>query len=117
MIKHPICLQDIVYALIGSTVQHSVGNGKLPVESLSHWNMWRGMDLLQAIDLVLLNFLAYNGKEKTKIRSTINKLRKTLWDGIHKIIERRFGKDSEMRKCHTPTRRGENSGFVIRRCR
>jgi hypothetical protein len=117
MIKHPICLRDIVYALIGSKVETSIGNGQLPVEGLSHWNMWRGMDLLQAIDLVLLNFLAYNGKEKTKMRSTINKLRKSLWDGIHEIIERKFGKDIDMRKCHTPTRRGENSGFVIRRSR
>jgi hypothetical protein len=115
IIKHPLCLKDIVYALIGSSGDNSVGNGKLRLKSLSCWNMWRGMDLLQALDLVLLNYLAYNGKEKTKERSATNRLRRVLWDGINGIITVHVGDDIEKRRQYTPTRRGENSGFVVRK--
>lgn len=116
MIKHPLCLRDIVFALIGSSSrENSVGSGKLPLKSLSCWNMWRGMDLLQALDLVLLNNLAYNGKEKTKERSATNRLRRVLWDGINGIITVHVGDDIEKRRQYTPTRRGENSGFVVRK--
>mmetsp|Transcript_31641 Transcript_31641/g.46687 ORF Transcript_31641/g.46687 Transcript_31641/m.46687 type:complete len:232 (+) Transcript_31641:1557-2252(+) len=113
MIKHPICKRDIVAALIGDG--NEGGDGKLPLEGLCSWNMWRGMDLLQAMDLVFLNNLAYNGKEKTKDRSTTNKLRRSLWDGINGVISEHFGSDIEQRRRCMPTRRGETSGFVVRK--
>jgi hypothetical protein len=89
------------------------GTGILPVKGLECWNMWRGFDLLQAIDLIFLNALAYNGKEKTKERSQINRMRKLLWDEIHNTTLAEFGADLEERKRVTPTRRGETSGFVV----
>lgn len=112
-IKHPICKRDIVAALIGDGDEG--GDGKLPLESLRNWNMWKGMDLLQAMDLVFLNNLAYHGKDKTKDRSTTNKLRRSLWDGINGVISEHFGSDIEQRRRCMPTRRGETSGFVIRK--
>jgi len=109
VIKHPLCFRDIASALC----DQCRGDGKLPIHSLSCWNMWRGMDLLQAVDLVFLNNLAYNGKEKTKERSQTNKLRRALWEGINGIITSHVGPDIEKRRRCTPTRRGETSGFVI----
>ena len=115
-IKHPLCLRDIAQALIAcSGGTHSLGNGKLSLKSLSCWNMWRGMDLLQALDLVLLNHLAYNGKDKTRSRSATNRLRRVLWDGINGIVTAHVGDDVDKRREFTPTRRGENSGFVVRK--
>lgn len=113
MIKHPLCLRDIVTALVGTNGEGA--SGTLPLKSLSCWNMWRGMDLLQALDLVLLNNLAYNGKEKTKERSATNRLRRVLWEGINGIITAHVGGDLEKRRQYTPTRRGETSGFVVRK--
>ena len=116
IIKHPLCLRDIAEALIvGSSDSRSLGNGKLSLKSLSCWNMWRGMDLLQALDLVLLNNLAYHGKHKTRTRSATNRLRRVLWDGINGIISAHVGDDVEKRREYTPTRRGESSGFVVRK--
>jgi hypothetical protein len=112
MIKHPLYFADIFLALRqGDTY----GNGELPTPSLSSWNMWRGMDLLEAVDLVILNRLAYLGKDKTRERSQNNKLRRMLWDGITNIVAAYCGPDADLRKRVTPTRRGENSGFVVRK--
>mmetsp|Transcript_3616 Transcript_3616/g.5631 ORF Transcript_3616/g.5631 Transcript_3616/m.5631 type:complete len:766 (+) Transcript_3616:272-2569(+) len=113
IIKHPICKRDIVAALIGDG--NGGGDGRLPIKGLCNWNMWRGLDLLQAMDLVFLNNLAYNGKEKSKERSTTNKLRRLLWDGINEVIADHFGSDVDQRRRCMPTRRGETSGFVIRK--
>ena len=115
MVKHPLCMKDIVLALLSNSSEQSLGNGKLALKSLSCWNMWRGMDLLQALDLVLLNNLAYNGKEKTKERSATNRLRRVLWEGINGVITVHVGNDLEKRRQLTPTRRGESSGFVVRK--
>ena len=116
IIKHPLCLRDIAQALITNTGDvNSLGNGKLSLKGLSCWNMWRGMDLLQALDLVLLNNLAYNGKNKTRTRSATNRLRRVLWDGINGIVTSFVGDDLEKRREFTPTRRGESSGFVVRK--
>ena len=115
LIKNPLCFHDIIGALLNGTDAQSYGDGQLPTQSLRSWNMWRGLDLLHATDLVFLNNLAYNGKERTKERSQTNKLRRILWDGISGIISSHFGPDVEKRKQITPTRRGESSGFVIRK--
>jgi hypothetical protein len=105
MVKHPLCFRDIVKALLG--------DGKLPsVPSLKTWNMWKGVHLLQAMDLVLVNHLAYQGKVRTKERSDTNRLRRTLWDPIHSTVASFTSNDEEKRRL-TPPRRGETSGFVI----
>jgi len=108
IIKHSLCFRQIVEALNA--------DGRLPSDSrLTSWNMWRGMDLLQAIDLIFLNHLANNGREKGKERSKVNRLRRSLWEGINVIITASVGTDVEKRRQCTPTRRGETSGFVIRK--
>lgn len=122
IIKHPLCFRDIVTALLEdfSSVDNTItgNNGVLPDPSLSSWNMWNGKELLQAIDLVFLNFLAYekstDGGGKSTTRSLANKLRKKLWAHIKQIVDERIGtEDLEERKKCTPTRRGESSSFVV----
>jgi hypothetical protein len=120
-IKHPLCFRDIVHSLVNLDQSQSAvdgteqpsGTGTLAVKGLERWNMWRGFDLLQTIDLIFLNALAFNGKEKTQERSRTNRMRKLLWDEIHNITFAHFGADSDERKRVTPTRRGETSGFVV----
>eukprot|EP00751_Fragilariopsis_kerguelensis_P049489 CAMPEP_0171029902 /NCGR_PEP_ID=MMETSP0736-20130129/36707_1 /TAXON_ID=186038 /ORGANISM="Fragilariopsis kerguelensis, Strain L26-C5" /LENGTH=473 /DNA_ID=CAMNT_0011471823 /DNA_START=1032 /DNA_END=2449 /DNA_ORIENTATION=- len=124
IVKHPLCFRDIVSALLQdfNAADNSIecSNGMLPFgTTLSDWNMWKGMELLQAIDLVLLNSLAYgkanDGVGKSTIRSRTNKLRKVLWAGIKQVIDDHMtSADAEERRLCTPTRRGESSGFVVR---
>lgn len=121
LIRHPLCFREIVTALmedsddINQTLTSN--NGLLVAQGLDGWNMWHGYDLLQAIDLVFLNALAY-GKviddSKSSDRSKINKLRKILWAGIKQVIDNHIASfnQEEKRRC-TPTRRGESSGFVV----
>ena len=115
---------DIVYSLIDMDQAHAksdgthqpCGSGVLPGSGLKRWNMWRGFDMLQAIDLVFLNALAFNGKERTRVRSQTNRVRRILWEEIHRVTSEHFGAFSEEeRRRATPTRRGEKSGFVIRK--
>jgi hypothetical protein len=126
LIKNPLCFRDIVYSLVdmdqaqgkSDGTQQPCGSGTLPGTGLIRWNMWRGYDLLQAIDLVFLNDLAFRGKDKTVARSQTNRIRKTLWDEIHRITAEQIGThpgSEEERRRVTPTRRGETSGFVIRK--
>jgi len=125
IVKHPLCFRDIVSALLQdfNAADNSIecSNGMLPFgTTLSDWNMWKGMELLQAIDLVLLNSLAYgkanDGVGKSTIRSRTNKLRKVLWAGIKQVIDDHMtSADAEERRICTPTRRGESSGFVVRK--
>jgi Zn-finger in Ran binding protein and others len=114
VIKHPIYFRQIAEALLGEELQVSTGNdGSLPVRGLSSWNMWIGKDLLQAIDLVFLNTLAYGNaldQGKSQHRSLTNKIRKVFWNGITAIVK---DVDSERRKQCMPTRRSEKSGFVV----
>jgi hypothetical protein len=117
IIKHPLCFRDIATALLGKDLKISRGNsGRLPVNGLSSWNMWDGSHLLQAIDLVFLNSLAY-GKAtdpgKSSQRSLTNKLRKDYWTGVHECVGKHVMEDSERRKRCCPTRRSESSGFVV----
>ncbi|GAX20095.1 hypothetical protein FisN_18Lh033 [Fistulifera solaris] len=117
VVKHPLCFRDIQAALIQNDSQSEslvprTNNGKLL--SPSQWNMWKGSELLQAIDLIFLNSLAYGqalGEGKSQHRSKVNKLRKTLWNGIHAILQAEC--DAAARRLYTPTRRSEDSGFVV----
>jgi len=124
VIKNPLCFRDIVESLVldnSDSYGAPLGSdGKLPPMGLSFWNMWQGSDLLQAIDLVFLNSLAYAKvaeEGRATQRAQTNRLRKTFWNGINQIIEQHVGSNNEMRKQCTPTRRGESSGFVIRKRR
>ena len=75
--------------------------------------MWIGKDLLQAIDLVFLNSLAYGNalnQGRSQHRSSTNQLRKKFWSGISEILD---SIDLESRKQSMPTRRAEKSGFVV----
>ncbi|CAJ1952169.1 unnamed protein product [Cylindrotheca closterium] len=121
VVKHPLCFRDVVSALLDDSEAANkslVGNtGQLVAQGLSSWNMWRGKDLLQALDLVLLNSLAYGRatqKGQNGNRSQTNKLRKQLWVGIKDVLDTHMDEmDQDQRKRYTPTRRGETSGFVI----
>jgi len=125
IVKHPLCFRDIASALLQdfNRVQNSIecSNGILPCGTmLQDWNMWKGMELLQAIDLVFLNSLAYgkanDGFGKTNVRSRTNKLRKLFWTGIKDVIDDTLSScDAEERRKCTPTRRGESSGFVVKK--
>lgn len=121
VIRHPISFGEITTALVEDSDDNThtiVGNdGRLTSVGLSSWNMWHGFDLLHAIDLVLLNSLAYGkatNEGRFSDRSKTNKVRKILWTGIRDVVETSFGahEQDEKKKC-TPTRRGESSGFVV----
>ena len=130
VIKHPLCFRDIFSALLedddeannfysgdSNSMTRGSSDGGLPNQGLSSWNMWKGFDLLQAIDLVMLNSRAY-GKSieggRSSRRSQTNKLRKELWEGIKRVLDENLdATDQELRKRYTPTRRGEGSGFVV----
>ncbi|CAB9517158.1 expressed unknown protein [Seminavis robusta] len=124
VVKNPLCFRDIVASLIPDNFNNlefnSGRDGILPAEGLSFWNLWCGQDLLQAIDLVFLNALAYgkiSSDGRTPPRSDTNRLRKVLWNGINDAITARVGTSKELIKQHAPTRRGETSGFVIHKTR
>jgi hypothetical protein len=121
IIRHPISFGEITASLIVCTDDISqtitANDGKLMSDGLASWNMWHGFDLLHAIDLVLLNSLAYGkvtNDGRSMERSKTNKVRKMLWTGIKSVVDSSFGlhEQEAKRKC-TPTRRGESSGFVV----
>lgn len=101
VVKHPIAFRCIVNSLLDRS-------GSLPDKSLASWNMFDGKDMLQAIDLVLLNSLAYGKIVNSSNRPAVNYLRKVLWNGITQMGPK---------KTDVPTRRTEASGFVIYRQR
>jgi len=110
VIKNPLSFRDIYRSIIGNEDlsdgrTRSRKRGHLPGTSLS-WNMKCGIDLLQAMDLVFLNCLAYFGKERDHYRNETTRLRKMLWDGIYQ----RVGCSDRI---NIPTKRGESSGFVV----
>lgn len=109
-IKHPIGWSDIGASLLDE-------KGILRRDrTLDHWNMYNAKELLQAIDLVMLNHLAYakvhisnDASSTSRCRALTNPLRKLLWNGIQGILHQNKNAD----KRDTPTRRTETSGFVI----
>ena len=119
VIKNPLCFSDIAAALIHEPWNEefsSYSDGQLPGRTLASWNMWIGIDLLQALDLVLLNSLAYGkviGEGRSRQRARTNELRKFLWSRIQEVVATHTGDDSEKKKQCTPTRRSETSGFVV----
>jgi hypothetical protein len=114
VIKHPICLRQIAQALLGDDLRLNAGlDGVISTPGLSSWNMWHGKDLLQAIDLVFVNKIAYMGVARNgtiQSRSLTNRIRKFFWTGVANIIGQ---VDATTRKQCYPVRRSEKSGFVV----
>mmetsp|Transcript_2731 Transcript_2731/g.5773 ORF Transcript_2731/g.5773 Transcript_2731/m.5773 type:complete len:222 (+) Transcript_2731:503-1168(+) len=131
VIRTPLCFTDITNALFLEREYHngdeddmyeyqfgkvSPRENKFSIEKIKSWNMWNGKELLQAIDLVLVNALAYGKKineGRSSQRTRTNQLRKILWDGIQAIVNDNGGASNAAdRKANFPTKRGENTGFV-----
>ena len=122
IVKHPLCFHEIVSALSRSedAVKHPyltmrLSNGKLAVANmgeLEHWNMWNGLHLIEAIDLVLLNSLAYNGslENSGQLQIETESLRDLLWEGVNSMLKRL---QPHRRRDHLPQRRSVDSGFVV----
>ena len=122
VIRHPLGLRDVCMSLLGERLEVSAGNeGTLPsLADLPDWNMWIGTDLLMAVDLVLVNALAY-GKvalepsapsSKSSFRSLINGARKLFWKSINEIVQPHSCSPDTKKLC-MPVRRSETSGFVV----
>jgi len=115
LIKNPLCFRDIVaalcdddrcesYAVSGARIVRKTG--VLACPSLRKWNMFEGSKLIQAVDLVFLNNLAFMGKSADLPRKNVMRLRKYFWEQIRKC--------GQNNKNNIPTKRKETSGFVIR---
>jgi hypothetical protein len=105
IVKNPLSFKCIIRALKRSEKTKSDRDGMLRGTDLK-FNVRHGRDLLQAIDVVFLNALAYNGKEWNDIRRDTLKLRRMFWDRI------RVQAQDDPRQ--VPTRRGETSGFIVK---
>ena len=105
LIKNPLCFRDIVATLCQyETSSRSKGELKRICPNLKKWNVYEGKYLIQAVDLVFLNNLAFLGKNPNVTRKFIQALRTKFWREIRKG-EKKF----------IPTRRTETSDFVIRK--
>ncbi|KAL7441267.1 hypothetical protein ACHAXM_007746 [Skeletonema potamos] len=114
IVKHPICFHAIVLALSRSedavtypNLTTRLSNGELSIEGLQDWNMWNGIHLIEAIDLVFLNSLAYDGNDDN--RAETEALRQILWDGVNSMLK---SLQPHERRNHLPHRRTETSSFV-----
>ncbi len=106
LIKNPLFFRDIVIALSKNSSDENPGH--LDTSSLSKWNMFEGKWLIQAVDLVLLNTLAFIGKETSTHRKQILALRKSFWKEIRNVGITDTSKN-------VPPRRTENSDFLLYR--
>ena len=102
IVRTSLCFQDIIEALLLDN--HSSVRGKLEPEHLGGWNMFNARDLVQAIDLVFLNALCFEGKKQSSARIEVKRLRKFLWDNI-------LSRGGSFKI----TKRSETSGFVMRK--
>ena len=107
MIKNPLCFRDIVITLKQYKTDSNETRGHLPCPSLKRWNMFEGKYLIQAVDMVFLNNLAFFGKSSSVTRKLIQNQRSHFWREIRKAASKEF-------KC-VPVRRTETSEFVIRK--
>ena len=105
LIKNPLCFRDIVATLCQyETSCRSKGELRRICPNLKQWNVYEGKYLIQAVDLVFLNNLAFLGKNPNVTRKFIQALRTKFWKEIRKV-----------EKKYVPTRRTETSEFVIRK--
>ena len=121
VVRHPLCFHEIISSLSRSEdavkfphLTMRLSTGKLTAHKgngLGKWNMWNGVHLIEAIDLVLLNAIAYSkhgGSHGTKATEI---LRSMLWDGVNGILKEKL--EGKERKTHTPTKRRRDSTFVV----
>lgn len=108
ILKNPLCFRDIVVALSDCDGYGDKQKGQLltPSPSLKQWNMFEGRYLIQAVDLVFLNHLAFLGQGSNHARKLIQQLRSNFWREIRKVADEK--------KC-IPARRTETCDFVIRK--
>lgn len=131
VMRHPLCFHEIVSVLSRSEdavkyphITLRLSNGKLPnSEGLQDWNMWNGVHLIEAIDLVLLNSLAYNSfkegrnnnpssqQQLEQQRTEAESLRNVLWEGVNSMLKERLR--PQERRDHLPQRRSTNCEFVL----
>ena len=103
VVRNPLSFRCIINALNNSRLPG--GNGKLVNTDLP-FDVRHGRELLQAIDLVFLNALAYNsGRINVDVRRDTLKLRRMFWDQIKAKAADHRGE--------IPTKRGVTSGFVV----
>ena len=136
VVRNPLCFHAIVSALSRSEdalkyphLTMRLSNGKLPNNShdddddddgiggLQNLNMWNGLHLIKAIDLVLLNSIAYNeehnlhGSQNSQLRMETESLWNLLWEGVNGMLIERL--QPHERRQHLPQRRNESSSFVV----
>ena len=108
IIKHPVCFSDIVLALTNSTTSgsHLWGDGK--IASLPKLNLWEGKQLLECIDIVMLNALAYyrGGRDDAKCTS-VKMLRNYFWQTLDEKVQ---GNKSVL-----PRRRKPSDAFIAKK--
>eukprot|EP00978_Attheya_sp_CCMP212_P045154 scaffold335166_cov51-Attheya_sp.AAC.1 len=116
VVRNPLCFRDIINALDGGSNNTKRGpsdDGLLPCRN---WNVWNGLDFLQAMDLIFLNCIAYHKRESSgNENDTIyhaNSLRKLLWEKITDYVNQ-SSESHDIRKSYMPTRRGPGSGYII----
>jgi len=128
IVRHPkICFHRIVSALSRSEdavkyphLTMRLSNGQLnnddESDELEDWNMWNGLHLIEAIDLVMLNSLAYNANRggsshQIQLQTETESLRNVLWEGVNSILTERL--QPHERRDHFPQQRSADSGFVV----
>lgn len=120
IIINPLCFRDIYNSIIysynsgvssnannvngGSSIRSYLSPAFLNDTNLS-WDMWDGLDLLQALDLVLLNYLAYFGRKNNTYRNGVVEMRESFWSDIVTKVGAR-------NQDQIPKKRSETSSFV-----
>lgn len=106
LIKNPLCFRDIVIALSDCITSGEKSSIHVICPILQRWNVFEGKYLIQAIDLVFLNHLAFLGDDIKVARKYIEHQRSYFWRKIREVSPE---------KKNMPVRRTENSDVVIRR--
>jgi hypothetical protein len=106
LIKNPLCFREIVVALSDCRASGEKSNSHTICPILKRWNVFEGKYLIQAIDLVFLNHLAFLGDDLKVARKYIEHQRSYFWRKLREVSPE---------KKNMPVRRTETSDFVIRR--
>ena len=102
VVRHPLCLRDIVDALTNIR-----GHGRL-VRTKLNWSVYNMEQLLEAVDLVMINALVTNGPAKTNLYNDVRHIRQYFWQFLRDHAKKRDGVGDIL-----PTKRSERSKFVL----
>mmetsp|Transcript_16475 Transcript_16475/g.20140 ORF Transcript_16475/g.20140 Transcript_16475/m.20140 type:complete len:897 (-) Transcript_16475:37-2727(-) len=106
ILKNPLTFRDIAVALSDSESKGFLRSPLLKGSStLKQWNLYEGKYLIEAIDLVFLNFLVLQGKTRSSARNSVEALHSLFWGKIKEAASY----DNKL----IPRRRREISEFVI----